>query len=143
MHIKKKGSATWLFKHLLFLTCTLKKDCYCTSYAIFLQFTCLLIFVVFFSLRSLHFYQIVTRGKVVYTKFKEAANQASEILTEDIQELISPSGRLLVFYVDKQSDMLVADSEKFEVDQKCRDRGVGVIFVCHVGHPVNHVTDQK
>lgn len=65
---------------------------------------------------------------MVYTKFKAAGNLASVILTEDIQELISPSARLLVFYVDKRTNNIVADSEKIEVDQKCRNTGVSVIF---------------
>jgi hypothetical protein len=70
--------------------------------------------------------QIVSRGKVVFTKYKEAANVASEEITKDLQELVSPDARLLVFYVDKTTNELVADSIKFEVENKCSGKGVHV-----------------
>lgn len=66
---------------------------------------------------------------MVLTKFKEVALVASEILPEEIQELISPSARLLVFYVDKETKKLVADSDKFHVVQKCRGKGVRIIIL--------------
>ncbi|XP_053373562.1 venom factor-like [Mercenaria mercenaria] len=63
---------------------------------------------------------IVSRGKVVHTVFKPPSNKVSEQIKEDLQKLINPTARLLVFYVDEGTDKVVADSIKIEVDPKCR-----------------------
>ena len=79
--------------------------------------------ILYLYLKTLTF-QVITRGKVVYTKYKDPANEASEEISEELQEIVSPDARLLVFDVDKNTNELVADSIKFEVEQKCRGAGV-------------------
>ncbi|XP_060561336.1 complement C5-like [Ruditapes philippinarum] len=69
---------------------------------------------------------IISRGKVVFTKYMEAGTQASVEITKDLQKLVSPDARLLVFYVDKDKHELVADSIKFEVEKMCRGKGLKV-----------------
>ncbi|XP_053393834.1 venom factor-like [Mercenaria mercenaria] len=71
-------------------------------------------------------FMVVTRGQIVYTQFKDAANQASVEIPEDLQEIITPNARLLVFYVDKNTHELVADSIKFDVEKKCRGHGLNL-----------------
>jgi hypothetical protein len=68
--------------------------------------------------------QVISRGKVIYTKYKEAGKQASVEISKDLQKLVSPDARLLVFYVDKSTNEIVADSIKFEVDKTCRGKDV-------------------
>ncbi|XP_053388991.1 A.superbus venom factor 2-like [Mercenaria mercenaria] len=68
--------------------------------------------------------EVVVRGKIVYTKFKWAANQFSERIVEELQEKVSPNARVLVFYIDKSTHELVADSVKFDVNKKCRGEGL-------------------
>jgi hypothetical protein len=75
--------------------------------------------------------QVISRGKVVYTKYKDVANVANEEITKDLQEFVSPDARLLVFNVDKTTNELVADSIKFEVDKKCRGKGVSKLKSRH------------
>jgi hypothetical protein len=52
----------------------------------------------------------------------------TEKITEEIQEKVSPSGRILAYYVDKNSQELVADSIKFFVKKGCLVDGVGIIL---------------
>jgi hypothetical protein len=75
--------------------------------------------------------QVILRGKIVYTKYKDAGKQASVEITKDLQELVSPDARLLVFYVDKTTNKIVADSFKFEVEKRCRGRGVSKLKSRH------------
>nr|ACN37845.1 complement component C3 [Ruditapes decussatus] len=70
------------------------------------------------------FFVVVTRGKIVFIKYKDAANEASEETSDQLEELVSPDARLLVFYVDTETDVIVADSVKFEVEKKCRGDGL-------------------
>jgi hypothetical protein len=50
----------------------------------------------------------------------------NEVIMKDQHGLVSPDARLLVFYVDKTTNELVADSIKFEVENKCSGKGVHV-----------------
>ncbi|XP_060597411.1 complement C3-like [Ruditapes philippinarum] len=69
---------------------------------------------------------VVTRGKIVHAVFKQASNKAVEQIDDFLQELINPTARLLVFYVDENSNKVVADSIKIDVDAKCRGRGLSL-----------------
>jgi hypothetical protein len=75
--------------------------------------------------------QGVARGKVVYTKYREESNVANQEIKEDLQELVSPDARLLVYYVDNTTHELVADSIKVEVEKKCRGKRVSKLKSRH------------
>ncbi|XP_060569312.1 venom factor-like [Ruditapes philippinarum] len=82
----------------------------------------------------------VARGKVVYTKYKEESNVANEEITEDLQELVSPDTRLLVFFVDYTTHELAADSTKFEVEKTCRGKRLNLVTDRKVVKPGTRVT---
>ncbi|XP_060581763.1 venom factor-like [Ruditapes philippinarum] len=69
---------------------------------------------------------IVTRGKIVRVVFKKPGLEVSEQIDEALQELINPTARLLVFYVEELTDKVVVDSIKIDVDAKCRGSGLSL-----------------
>lgn len=54
--------------------------------------------------------------------FKEASIMSTLLIDEQSQDLVNPSGRLVVFYVDRNTNDVVADSVQFELDGKCRGK---------------------
>lgn len=58
----------------------------------------------------------------------DAFNEKTEEISEMLHEYITPSARVLVFYVDKKNKEVVADSVKFTVEETCRGKGVSVIL---------------
>lgn len=67
-------------------------------------------------------FMIISRGKVEHVVFRQISHRVSEPIGEQVQDLINPSARVLVFYVDSKSDIIVADSIKIELEPKCRGK---------------------
>ncbi|XP_060557864.1 venom factor-like [Ruditapes philippinarum] len=65
------------------------------------------------------FFVVISKGQILHTLFKKNDKMVTEKITEEIQEKVSPSGRILAYYVDKNSQELVADSIKFFVKKGC------------------------
>lgn len=60
----------------------------------------------------------------MYTKYIDPGNQRSDDITDALEKAISPSARLIVYYVDKTSNEIVADSVKFSVKRQCQGKEV-------------------
>ncbi|KAL4220109.1 hypothetical protein ACF0H5_020520 [Mactra antiquata] len=68
-------------------------------------------------------FMVVTRGQIVHTAFKNIGNKVSIELSDIMKKMVSPSGRLLVFYADKSAKgEIVVDSVKFDVEHECRGK---------------------
>ncbi|KAL4219300.1 Si dkey-8k3.2 [Mactra antiquata] len=66
-------------------------------------------------------FMVITRGKIVYTAFKNIGNEVSIEFPDKMKKMVSPSGRLLVFYADKSAKgEIVVNSVKFDVEHVCR-----------------------
>ncbi|KAL4220110.1 hypothetical protein ACF0H5_020521 [Mactra antiquata] len=73
-------------------------------------------------------FMVVTRGKIVKTAYKSIGNKVSIQFPDELKQMVSPSGRLLVFYVDKRADgEIVVDSVKFDVEHVCRGKGLSLV----------------
>jgi len=69
-------------------------------------------------------FQIVSRGKIVYEKYKPMTNMITKGISAKILRQVSPGGRLLAFYIDAQSDTIVADAALFAVEPTCTSEQV-------------------
>ena len=59
--------------------------------------------------------------------WERQSNEAVKILTDDLQEQISPSGRYIIFYCDERTNEVVADAIKFTLTPRCKGQGVSVL----------------
>nr|ATP14108.1 complement C3-2 isoform [Sinonovacula constricta] len=72
-------------------------------------------------------YMIVSNGHIIHTEFKVIGTMQSITLDHNIKRKInSPSARLLVVYINKDTGKLIADSEKFFKDIHCKGNGLSL-----------------
>ena len=75
-------------------------------------------------------FQIVLRGTVVFTAFKNPSSKVTQSMTNALMEEVSPGARIIAFYVDERTNELVADAVKFSVNPICQGQKVGVCVIC-------------
>ena len=75
---------------------------------------------------SVFAFQLISRGEIIDTEFERKNNEPVKILTNSLQEKLSPSGRYVVFYVDTSTNEVVADSIKVSVTPRCKGQDVSI-----------------
>jgi len=66
----------------------------------------------------------VSRGAVVHSVYKPPGSKVQTDFNDALLEKVSPGGRIIAFYVDGNTNELVADAVKFKVDPACRGQKV-------------------